>query len=612
MKKQVLGLLALASVSLSACSVPTEDEAAAHFQNQSENYVEVTPKKESIELLGTSDNMASLNVLRDQLEKNGFEVSFNVQPDFASLLAQREVGNFDMVAIGWSTVTGAPDYAVRSLYHSEGDMSMIDDPRVDELIDLGITQRPEDYLETYRALEDHIIDEKAYTIPLYNQYKPVAFNHDLLDPESIPLFKAREMPLEYVSFLDPAANENKPLVTSSKYIELTSMDPIKANDASVALLNTNMYVRLVNLDQMDEVTSEGSLSYQHAIAEGNQDYYFILRDDIHFAAVDENGEPYDTGELVSGEDVLYSLERMANPESVPNHLTASLHQSIESAELVTDLNELRQTNLANSDSSVLDHLQASLDRPLIQLAETKDQVDNSHGVYQVVRVKTSMPNPQVLNNLAHASGGIVSKEQVSSVNDYEVSEYDPNQDISYGDQAALTQGSSYDNHLYASGPYIMIDKNNSRYTLKKNPAYRPDTDHEARIEDVTVRLISDQTSALSALRSGEVYLNSDSSISPTKYEVVQEEDHLTLELIPSNSVSYIQIDTATEGKPTAESDNFRKALLYAINQEEVGAIYNNNVLPAYTTLTPILDTGNLAVESSREKVEYYYQKYLEE
>ena len=50
---------------------------------------------------------------------------------------------------------------------------------------------------------------------------------------------------------------------------LTSLDPIKGNDGSINTLNTNMYVRLVNLTDDDVVVSDGSLSRNHAIAEGN-------------------------------------------------------------------------------------------------------------------------------------------------------------------------------------------------------------------------------------------------------------------------------------------------------------------------------------------------------
>ena len=117
---------------------------------------------------------------------------------------------------------------------------------------------------------------------------------------------------------------------------LTSLDPIKGNDGSINMLNTNMYVRLVNLTDDDKVVSDGSLSYNYAIADGNKDYYFLLRDDINFARV-QDGHAVDSGVLVGGEDVIYSLERAKNKDSVPNHKTYSLHENIDTVSLVTDL-----------------------------------------------------------------------------------------------------------------------------------------------------------------------------------------------------------------------------------------------------------------------------------
>lgn len=593
---------------LGACDVTTESEAQAQNQNEEET-VPVTQKDETVTILGTSENMTSMNVLRDQLEKNGFNVDFNIQPDFASVLAQREAGNFDVVAIGWDTVTGAPDYAVRSLYHSEGDMSMINDPEVDELIDTAALQTSEEYVDTYTQFEEVAIEENAYTAPLYTRYKPIAYNHEVVDPDSVPLFKAREIPWNQLSFNDKSLNETQPIVLNQSYTELTSFDPIQANDASVSKINSNMYTRLVNLNETDEVTSEGSLSYNHTIGEGNQDYYFVLRDDINFTAV-ENGEAVDTGVMVSGNDAVYSVNRASNPESVPDHRSYSLFSAIEGAELVTDMSELEDTTVSGGDETVLDSLQEGLDTPIQNVVENDDEVNNDEGNYQVVKVTTSEPFPQILNNLSHTSAGIVSEEQVERVNDFEPSEYDPSVHTGYGDQAALMPGPSFDNHLWASGPYVMLEKNNTQASFQKNPAFMPKTEYHPNINNVSLRLITDPTSSLSAFRSGEIHLIDE--LTETKFEVVEQAEHLTLEAIPSNAVNYLAFNTNTPGRATTESANFRKAIMYSIDQEEVSAVYNNNTLPAYTTLTPVVDTGNEGIEVSREKVEHFYQQYKEE
>lgn len=608
MKKTILTALAIFSIVLSGCGkLTTESEANAQNRNEEET-VPVTQKDETITILGTSEQMSSMNVLRDQLEKNGFNVEFNIQPDFASLLTQRTVGNYDILAIGWDTVTGAPDYAVRSLYHSEGDSSQINNPRVDELIDTAATQTPEEYVDTYTQLEELLIEENAYTAPLYTSYKPIAYNHEVLNSESIPLYKAREIPWNRLSFNDESKNSTEPVVLHQSYAQLTSMDPIQANDASVSKINSNMYTRLVNLDENDQVTSEGSLSYNHAIGEGNQEYYFVLRDDINFAAV-EDGQATDTGVMVSGNDAVFSVNRMAEPNSVPDHRTTSLFSSIEGAELVTDMSELENTTVSGGDQTVMDSLQQGLETPIQNLVQEDSQVNNNQGNYQVVKVTTAEPFPQILNNLSHASAGIVSEEQVKRVNDFKVSEYNPNVHTAYGDQAAVTPGPSYNNHLWASGPYIMLEKNNTQASFQKNPAFMPDTQYHPKINEVSLRLITDPTSSLSAFRSGEIDLITE--LPATKYEVVRQADHLTLEAIPSNAVNYIQFNLSTPGKPTTESANFRKAVMYSINQEEMAAVNSNNVLPAYSTLTPVIDTGNTGIEASRKKVEHYYQQYQE-
>ena len=44
---------------------------------------------------------------------------------------------------------------------------------------------------------------------------------------------------------------------------------------------------------------------------------------------------------------------------------------------------------------------------IASLADTKDKVDNAAGAYQVIKVTTVNPFPQVLNYLAHQSAGMV-------------------------------------------------------------------------------------------------------------------------------------------------------------------------------------------------------------
>lgn len=604
MKKRLLSFLTLTTsvILLAACNVQTEEQAN---NDNSDVSTGKTTEKTTIELLGSSSNETDMNIVRDQLIKNGFDVTLNTQPDYASFQTQKEAGNYDLAISSWTTVTGNPDYAVRSLFTTGGDNSDLSNSEIDTLINEAALQTSDEYTETYKELEDVLVTENAYIVPLYTSLKAQAFNQDLLNTDSIRLAKSRAFPWETVQFNETASNDTEPLILTQQIGDLTSLDPIKGNDGSINQLNTNMYVRLVNLTDNDQVVSDGSLSYNHAIAEGNSDYYFILRDDINFAAV-EDGQAVDTDKMVSGQDAVFSLNRAKDSNSVPDHRTYSLHEHIDSVSLVTDLAELENTSLSDGNGTVKEALEANLESPIANVVEDAAQVDNASGQYQVVKVTTTEPFPQVLNYLAHQSAGIVSQEQVESINTYDVENFDISTDIPYGDQRVVTEGETYDNHLYASGPYIMTQKNDYEATFQKNPAYMAGTEHAAQIANVTVRFIGDADSALSALRSGEIHLLA--GLDETKYDVVEGEDSLSLQSMPSNGVAYMLFNA--NGREVSDSADLRKSILYSINQDELSTAYDGLKLKAYSTVSPLVDTGNELV-ADPAKVEEFYQTYLD-
>src|SRR5690606_4293429 len=441
-----------------------------------------------IELLGMTSGQDDLNIVRDQLTKAGFKVKLNLQPDYGSFKAQEDAGNYDLSLSGWTTVTGNPDYAVRSLFITGGDYSRISDEEVDKLIDKASTETPEEYVQTYKELEERLVFDKAYIAPLYRNYKTQAVNKDVLNADTVRLSKSRSLAWEDIDFNDTSKRDTEPLILSQSNSTLTSLDPIKGNDGSINMLNTNMYVRLVNLTDDDQVTSDASLSWNHTIAEGNSEYYFILRDDINFAKITDK-KAVDTGERVGAEDVIFSLNRAKDKNSVPDHRTYTLHEHIDTVEVVTDLSELESVTQSDGSGTIREGLEEGLDTKISELVADKTAVDNGAGKYQVVKLTTTKPLPQVLNYLAHQSAGIVSQKQVESINTYDVAEFDVNKDIPYGDQNTVTEGPSYDNHLYASGPYILSYKNDYEAEFLKNPAYMPGTENEPNISTVTVRFI---------------------------------------------------------------------------------------------------------------------------
>ncbi|MDQ0207293.1 ABC transporter substrate-binding protein [Alkalicoccobacillus murimartini] len=603
-KKAAILASALALTVLGACNVTTREDA----EGDGDTINEATAAPEEavdIELLSMSSNEQDINILRDQLTKNGFNVKINQQPDYGSFTTQRDAGNFDIAINSWTTVTGNPDYAIRSLFKSDGDNTLVQDDEVDALIEKAATESPEEYTETYKELELKLVEENAYIAPLYNSLKNQVFNKDVLDSDTVRLSKSRAFAWDSVDFVDESRRDTDPLVLQQSISELTSLDPIKGNDGSINQLNTNMYVRLVNLTDDDEITPEASLSYDYSIAEGNSDYYFVLRDDINFASI-EDGEAVDTGERVGADDVIFSLERASDPNSVPDHRTFTLHEHIDTVEAVDNLADLEGVNAADESTSIKDQLEDELDQPINELVTNKDEADSSEGKYQVIKLTTTEPFPQVLNYLAHQSAGIVSKDQVESINTYDIDSYDAERDIAYGDQRAITEGDTYDNHLYTSGPYILNVKNDYEAKFLKNPGYQVGTEYEPNISEVDVRFIADADAALSALRSNEIDLYY--GVAENKMDVIESEDKLELQSTPSNGVSYLSFNN--ESRDVAESEDLRKAVLYSINQDEIISVYNDDKLKAYSTLSPLVDTGNV-LEADPEKVKEHLNTYLE-
>lgn len=605
MKKRSLFGLGLAfMLTMSACSVQTENDAAGNSTNPSAN----TTGNQSgitIELLAQSTSESDINIIRDQLAKNGFTVKLNIQPDYGSFKAQQDAGNFDIALSSWTTVTGNPDYAVRSLFKTGGDYSILSDPEIDKLIDEAATQTPEQFIETYKKFEQRLVTDKAYIVPLYNSLKSQAFNKEVVDEKSIRLSKSRSLPWEELDFVDKSKRDSTPLVLQQASSTLTSLDPIKGNDGSINMINTNMYVRLVNLTDDDVITSKGSLSLNHSIAEGNSEYYFILRDDIRFAKV-ENKVAVDSGERVGAEDVVFSLLRAKDKNSVPDHRTYTLHEHIKNVEIVTDLKALEAVKAAGGSETVKEALEKGLKTKISALVADKNQADNKAGKYQVVKLTTTEPFPQVLNYLAHQSAGIVSKKQVEKINTYDVATFDKNKDIPYGDQNTVTEGDKYNNTLYASGPYILAYKNDYEAVFYKNPGYMKGTEHEPRIAKIIVRFIKDADSALSALRSGEIHVYY--SVPETKYDIVKGDSKLKLQTIPSNGVTYLLFNT--KNREVAKSEDLRKAVLYSINQDEILQFYNNNKIKAFSTLSPLVKTGN-ELKADPAKVQEFLNKYRE-
>lgn len=594
MKKRVLSLLTILLVVLTGC-VNTKSSVGNEGESHS--------SKETIELLGMSSNEDDLNIVRDQLVKSGFKVKLNIQPDYGSYTAQKDAGNYDIVLSSWTTVTGNPDYAVRGLFKTGADNSIVSDKQIDQLIEKAATEMPDKYIHTYQQLENRLVFDKAYIAPLYNSLKAQGVNKDVVNEKTVRLAKSRAVAWESIDFNNPSKRNKDPLIMHQALASLTSLDPIKGNDGSINTLNTNMYVRLVNLTDDDKVTSKGSLSWNHTAAKDKKHYYFLLRDDIHFAKVQDK-QAVDSGERVGADDVVFSLNRAKDKKAVPDHRTYSLHEHIQSAEVVTDLSELKTTS--GQGGTIKDALEKDVQQKVKKLVKDKKDADNQAGAYQVVKITTTEPFPQVLNYLAHQSAGIVSKKQVERVNTYDVDSFDPAKDIPYGDQRTITEGKTYNNELFASGPYILSYKNDYEAVFYKNPGYMKGTENEPNISQVTVRFIENPDSALSALRNGEIHIFN--GVPETKYDVVDADSKLALQKNQSNAVAYLLFNTSK--REVAKSEDLRKAILYSINQEEFVNFYQGNKHKASSTVSPLVQTKN-ELKQDAKKVKEYLAAYQE-
>ncbi|MEG0384403.1 MAG: ABC transporter substrate-binding protein [Solibacillus sp.] len=600
MKKKYFTLAStaiVAAVALTGCV-----ETKSDVKETDKKVDETAGAKPVLELLGMAANEQDLNIVRDQLVKNGFDVKLNIQPDYGSFKAQEDAGNYDISHSGWTTVTGNPDYAVRGLFKTGGDYSRISDAKIDELIDEASTLTGDAAKEKYKEFEQTLVFDNAYIVPLYISQKFQGIYAKEVNPDTVLLPKSRAQVWETMSFNDTAKNKSETLVLHQTMPSLTSLDPVRGNDGSINTLNTNMNVRLVNLTDTDEVVSEGSLSYNHAMSENNEEFYFVLRDDINFAKV-ENKKAVDTGDLVSAEDVVFSLNRAKDQNAVPDHRTYSIHENIETVEIVSDITSLEAVKTADG-GTVLDALSKDLPAAVAEVVANEADVDNAAGKYQVVKITTPAAFPQVLNYLAHQSGGIVSEAAVTAVNTFDVASYDPNKDVAYGDQATITEGATYANHLAASGPYILVQKNDYEATFVKNPAYLVGTKNEPKVNNISVRFIPDNDSALSALRNGEIHVLQ--TVPETKVDVVEGDSNLKLKTFDSNGVAYLIFNP--KGREVSDSVDLRKAVLYSINQDEIISYYQGKKKPAVSTVSPLVDTG-LKVEADSAKVKEHLNAY---
>ena len=609
MKKLTAMLLCLAMVliMLSGCNVKTKDDVKGPDTSSNDNSASTAADTNRdpipIMLLSLSSLETETNVIRDQLTKAGFDVTVSLQPDYGSMFAQVDARNYDINIGTFRVLPGNPDYGCRSMFYSTGceNYSKVEDPEVDRLIDLGASQLPQDYQETYAELERLLVEGKASFAPICRTMGCYGFNKNVIKEDTVTIGQSKYLYWSQLDYVDESLRETRPLIIANERV-LGQFDPATVDGTHRVMANTN--INLVQIDDQDNIVTDGALAYNYSIAEGNSVFYFVLRDNVGFYTA-KNGELVDTGEKVGAEDVIFTYDRLRTPDGVPGNMVYDNFACLKELETVTDLSELENAKDAVSGKSVKEVLEAGLPAPISELVDDKNATDNAGGKYEVIKITTATPFPQILNLLSEFSSGILSKKQVSAINTPELlASYDPTTDFRYGDAQFLRKDSGKENTLWCSGPYVIKSVDDYEAVCERNPAFMPDTDMAAPIKYVTLKYIADRDATISALRSGEVDLTD--NVPANQVDVVKNDPNLCLltELINGCITMHYNLD---EDHITSNED-IRKAILYAINQDEVIAVKNGLGGKAYTSMTMLKNDNDLIPDPSKvqEHLNNYY------
>lgn len=545
----------------------------------------------SLSFLGQASYENDMNIVKDQLENAGFNVKMNIQPDYGSYRTQRQAGNYDIQIDDWMTVFGDPNYAMTALFSSTGSNSLLKDKHVDQLLNKASTQNEADVKQTYKQIEDEVVFDKGYMAPLYGSKKNLVYDNKVLDKNSVGLPNSRALIWQQFDYNNSRERDTRPLVMTQQDGEIPTLDPIRSIAPSVYSINMNMYTRLLLLDENDHLTTKGSLSRDYAVNKDNKAFYFLLRDDDYFAKV-VNGQARNTGERVSAEDVKFSLDRARDKKSVPNNNTYNMHKHINDIKILKDedIDQLRKEK-DKDDNSIYDKLIKAYN--VKSLTTDGQKVNNKDGIYQIVKITTDQSMPREVNYLTHSSAGILSKKFVNQVNQ----EYPKG----YGDSSTIPANSDGKNALYASGAYIMTQKNAYQATFQRNPGFNETEKGSygpAKIKNITLKFNGDPNNALSELRNHSIDMLAD--VNQKHFDLIKSDKNLSI--IRKNGRKSVFLMLNIKKGIFKTHPNLRQAVVNAIDQDQFIKFYRGDKFKIASPITPLVDTGN-EQRQDLEKVE---------
>ncbi len=478
-----------------------------------------------VTLLYFSNYEKIANIIRDELTKAGYNVKMNAQTDQTSFKEQKKAGNYDISIDNWSSPTGIPDFNIRPIVYTGGSQNLngYSNADVDAKLDLAATLPADKYWDVYTEVGDMVTDELTWITPLYAEFKARACG-EAVDGNTLQMMST----WSNFSYKDASLNDTRVLKLGTTNYTYTTFDPIRADDASIGMVDMNMYIRLIDQTDSYDYVTDDTLSYSYAIAEDAMHYYFLLRDDCFFTRVKADTTLERTDVMVSGEDVIYSLDRARTKDAVPLHAAYSNFGNITEVAMVEDLEELKSTT-STSGKSVYDVLSAEAKTAVETLSTSRDTADNDAGSYQVIRITTETAFPQILAYLSNHTAGIVDSEWVEAINSkVDFAAYDASKDTLYGDFTGVQKGANYANDISASGRYVLRYVDDYGAVFEKNPGLRMDEDPtgSAKIKNINVVFVANADSALSALRSGDIDINW--SIATNKFDIVRGDSSLDL------------------------------------------------------------------------------------
>lgn len=600
-KKSAIALiLTLVLLFLTSCgSIQVKEGTTSN--NPDETHDPVT-----LRLVYASKNEKDANIVRDMLTKKGFIVEMNPQADNSGVQQQAAAGNYDIIVHASGNAAYSADYALKYFIYPGGALnwSNIDDDKLTAMIDNAGTASVDQWDEVFSEIEQYMVDDMVYSTPLYQEKQGNAVSA-CVDPDSF----MGNVTVPYLDYIDASLRDTRALnyCMTSSAAQFPTLDPVRYSAGVTGTVSNYCYANLIRIDTNNgnSYTLRGTITQAYSIAETNQSFYFLLRDDCFFSRVDENGNPYVTDRLVAGEDVVYSLLRAADPDSVIGNTASSYFTSIDDCVIVTDIDELKNTK-NSAGVSIYDELNAGAANTLTSLAATRDGVDGSKGAYQVVRLDTKYPFIQVLNYLNQHSAGILDSEWVEEINSkVDAANYNADKDWLYGDTKNFYPDANFYNDCSFSGPYVITTANDYGLTMVKNEGFAVNGDPEydqALIKNVNVVYAADSTAAFTALRSGDVDVVV--KLGSASWEIAQSDSNLHFILIDGSGVHFIIYNRSEDS--VCSSLPLRKAISAAINQEDVitaigAAMPANSVISAGYVTTHTFTYDDTATEKYMEE-----------